>query len=454
MVSVGDVLNEETGELSGGRMQPQDDKYLACGRRQRIQYGDVGMRLGGGAAGYEGLQYCGSGWVCPVCSGKIQSSRAAELGKVLAWARGEKHTLVMVTMTVRHRAQHPLESVWDAVSAGWARVTEGEGALNWSSEKLEHFEERRDRWEEKYQLALEGRGRMPANGHRYREAKEWDELHAGYRAWGDARAEEGPSAAARFAPARRIGDQERRGVLGWARAVEVTHGLNGWHVHVHAVMVLTGGRSDAERNAYKLGDSMFRRWKAGIGKTGFTAVAHTGGLHVSVRGGAEKRLAEYLAKDGFASDDSEAKIRASVGKQGTELAWEAALGDAKWGKRGGRTPFQVLAEMDWESPGRDLKIWREWVRGSAGRLALTWSSGLRDLAALPDAKTDEEIAGEELGGELVLKLPHSSWYLVRDHAAQLLTVLEEGGVPAVCELLDVYGATWVLPDPSTPVTKP
>jgi len=411
-----------TGEWVDTREVPKDDKFLACGRRQRVQFGDVGLRLDGGKAGLSGLQTCGSGWVCPVCSGKIQAARGEELGKVLAWARGQQHTLAMITLTVRHSRTQSLKSVWGAVSDGWAKVTAGQGSQWWGSESVEDFTERENRWDEARQLALEGKGRFPRGGR------------------------------ANIRPVRRVGDREARGVVGWARAVEVTHGLNGWHVHVHAVVVLKGARDEAEANAYALGASMFRRWEGGLALTGFTAEVlrdqdgnPTGGLHVSVREAAAKSLADYLAKDGFASDDSAEKIRASVAKAGRKLGMEATLGDAKFGKRGGRTPFQVLHDMDPDEPGADLAIWREWVEESAGKLALTWSRGFRDLAELEAEKSDEEIAAEEMGGADVLLIPHRGWHLVRDRKAELLDAAEAGGVPAVIEFLAIWGAVWKMP---------
>lgn len=424
LISVGGRVNEMTGEIVDERMVPRDDKFLACGRRQRTTGGDVGVVLDGGRAGLQNLQYCGSGWVCPVCSGKIQAYRAKELGDVLDWARGRQYTLVMITLTVRHSAGQALDAVWAAVSDGWAKVTAGQGAKWWGSESVEDFTERENRWDTARQLALEGKGRFPRGGR--------DNIR----------------------PVRRIGDKEARGVVGWARAVEVTNGVNGWHVHVHAVVVLQGGREEAEANAYALGASMFRRWEMGIGKTGFTAVVlrdqdnnPTGGLHVSVREAAAKSLADYLAKDDFGKHDSQERIRASVGKQGRKLGMEAALGDAKFGKRGGKTPFQLLRDMDWENPGKDLVLWREWIDGSAGKLALTWSRGFRALAGLDeDSKTDEEVAAQELGGDPVLQITARGWYLVKDRKAELLNVVESGGVEALQVWLGIWGAESYVPE--------
>lgn len=400
---------------------PRDDKYLGCGRRIRSSGGPVGIAFDGETAGATNLQSCGSAWVCPVCSAKIQAHRAAELGQVLAWARAEMYTLAMVTLTVRHTKRDSLENVWDSVSDGWHAVTGGVGAGYWGSEKPEKYLERLERWEEQRQLAIDGKGRYPRGG------------RAGIK------------------PQRRIGDAERFGVMGWARAVEVTVGVNGWHVHVHAVVILAGDVAEAKHNALELGAAMFDRWSAGLAKTGFTAVKHKGGLHVSVTDAAEKRLAEYLTKDqGSTPTDREreaaAKMKASHGKKARKLALEATLGDAKSGRRGGKTPFQLLDSIDPSDPGQQLAQWREFVEASAGRLALTWSAGLRELAKLEAVeKADDAIAAEAPGGVVVLELDADDYLSIGDRVTELFSAIEDGDVAAGVAWLKKRGLRYEIP---------
>lgn len=403
------------------RMRPRDDRFLACGRRSRHAGGEVNVLFDAdtGVAGYGGLQACGSVWACPVCAGKIQARRAEELGKVLRWARRELHTIALVTMTVRHNRRQSLDSVWDAISAGWAQVTSGS---QWASESEERYLERLGKWEAARDLAERGLGRYPRGGR------------------------------AGVIPQRRVGDQERYGVVGWARAVEVTVGDNGWHVHVHAVLVLEGSREDAARNAFAVGRRMWERWETGIAGVGdhngepFTALRDSGGLDIRLATAAEKRLAEYLSKDGLM--DSPEHVTAAFDKAATSTAFEAAYSVGKGGRRGGRTPFQVLDAIDDSAfdltesdprhrrAARDLALWREWVRGSEGRRQITWSNGLRELAGLAaDAQTDEEIANEDAGGELLFVLPSRTWHAVRDQPWLVLELLEHDGPAAVADYL-------------------
>jgi hypothetical protein len=435
-----------------GRLFPRDDRFLACGRRARSAGGGVTMTLDGDTAGLGGLQACGSVWSCPVCAGKIQRERSRELGDLAAWARGEKHTLAMVTLTVRHTKRMPLVSpevdeetgelvtgVWDAITTGWEAVTSGKA---WQSESWDSYEYRIGKWESAYREWSQWSGvgvrpRSPRGGKGYQAA-----IKKGAR-----------DLARTFMPRRRVGDQERYGVLGWARAVEATHGdANGWHVHIHAILVLEAQTMvEGVRRAYAAGHGMFARWKAGVGSIGFESISDSGGLDISVASGAEKRLAEYLAKDGLGDDDA-AFIRESVAKQGRDMAQEVTRGAGKFGGRGGRTPFQILEDIDFDAnpkkAARDLAVWREWVRGSEGKRQLTWSHNMRKLAGLAAELTDDEIVDADDAGTPVIAFPAETWKVIRPRVIDWLEMCELVGPEATVDALAVYGlkATWIRPE--------
>jgi len=439
------------------RMRPRHDRNLACGERSRASSGGVGLVFNDstGVAGYSSVQSCGSVWVCPVCAAKVQARRSKELGDVLSWARREGHTVAMVTMTVRHDRKMPLATpevdtfdpesgervtgVWDAVQAGWEAVTKGS---QWVSENEDSYAERIDAWDAAFEAWSAGRGKSPRGGRAH-------ELVMTYA--GSVEPEVLVSYSPR--PQRRVGDQERYGVKGWARATEVTVGDNGWHVHVHAVLVLEGEKTAAAINAFAVGKRMWNRWVQGIGTEGFTAVEDSGGLDIRIAHAAEKRLAEYLTKDGLGLPvgDTAEHVTASFEKAARDIAKEAALGATKKGRKGGRTPFQLLSDLvDAQDSGafdlapdhflrkraaRDLALWSEFIDGSHGRRQLTWSKGLRDLAGLEPELTDEEIADEDAAGELMFWLPRESWRVVRDQSEVLLEVMEDGGIDAVAAYL-------------------
>lgn len=389
------------------------DRYLACGVRR--QDGNQGAPVKwdgeGTRAGIGNVQACGSVWACPVCAAQIQRERAEELRKVLAWAQTEGHTIVMATMTLRHYQRDTLADLWDAISTGWAGVTRGS---QWASEKPEKYQDRLERWESARQAALDHVPgvRMPRGG------------HAGIR------------------PERRIGDQERYGILGWSRTVEVTHGRHGWHPHVHAVLVIEGTGPESELNAVVAGERMHARWSAALASAGYLSDRDNGGYHLLIGDAAQEAIIEYVTKD--QGSDSPLVDADALSREATMGAW-------KHGRRAGETPFQMLAAIDYDadekgSAKREAR-WREFVTASEGRRQMTWSAGLRDLAGLAErARTDEEIAADDRAGEVVLTVDADAWDAgAHALATTIMDVVEVEGVAGLRAFLDRAGIGYTLP---------
>lgn len=233
-----------------------------------------------------------------------------------------------------------------------------------------------------------------------------------------------------------LADQLRFKIQGWVKAVEVTHGSNGWHVHVHTLVIFKG----QELEANLLGARIFKRWQKGLSKKGFTAeVAH--GLDVG------------FAKGG----DSAGKLSTYLAKTGDMLAQEAALGQFKEARNGNRTPFQIALSFFDTGDMADLALWHEWEKFSHGRRQMGWSKGLREWAQLEESeKSDEEIASEEIGSsddDLVL-LPGDSWRDVRARnlEARVLEMAEKFGKHFTV-WLDLEGIAW-LPAPKREKKSP
>lgn len=404
-----------------------------CGHAVRRDAHSVDVRLSPQSrAGFAGLVACGSVWACPVCAAKVGARRAEELGDVLGWARAQQHTVALLTLTVRHNRKQELGAVWDAVSSGWSQITSGS---QWGSETQEAFDERLVNW---YLAGKE------SDAHRAAGLTQKTGARRAPRGW-----------RTRSIPQRRVGDAERYGVLGWARVAEVTRGNNGWHVHIHVVLVLEGAmtRNDLD----PLAESIWGRWEKGISKEGFTALRRTDdrgtgkskdlGLDLRVAESATKKLAEYLEK----ATDPIAQVRSSVEKRGRDLAREATLGHNKAARsESSRTPFQILDDSDYCSNA--MKLWHDWIEGSWGRRQLTWSQGLRELAGLAAEAADEEVAAEELGSQedTVVSIYIDSWCRIREFSALLLNIVETRGVSGLCSQLHEWGVAFqrVRPDSS------
>lgn len=84
-------------------------------------------RSADGRAHYSGLTTCGSIWSCPCCSARIWAERGDELAEAVErWYRSGGR-VVLVTLTMRHRRDHDLKTLWSALGRGW-KAARGESS--------------------------------------------------------------------------------------------------------------------------------------------------------------------------------------------------------------------------------------------------------------------------------------------------------------------------------------
>lgn len=174
--------------------------------------------------------------------------------------------------------------------------------------------------------------------------------------------------------------QAQFGWRGQVRAVEVTHGASGWHVHAH-FLILTeqplSGLVEVYHRRRLIHESVRHfigsRWESRISKYGGEVDASVGVDIREVSGGTEHIVAQY------------------VGKGGSDIGLEMAMGAHKKGRKTNRTPFQILADLTDSPTPADEKLWREWEDASHGKNHLKWSNGLKKAAGVIEM-TDEEVA--------------------------------------------------------------
>lgn len=206
--------------------------------------------------------------------------------------------------------------------------------------------------------------------------------------------------------------REVLGVKHWVRVVEVTHGDNGWHPHLHVILI-----HDGRQTAEQLESALWPRWFRALERQGMTAVQGAG---LDVRSSSDA-VGEYLVKS---------------------LAAEVTAGHAKQGRAGGRTPFQILRSVTETGDADDLALWHEWEAASRGRRQIGWSKGFRDWARLAPEQSDEQIAEEEPGGDDVLVLDAVAWRQVRREQGALLVEADKFGVPGARAWLRRAGVHW------------
>lgn len=209
------------------------------------------------------------------------------------------------------------------------------------------------------------------------------------------------------------------GLVGFAKAVEITHGEHGWHVHLHAVLISDNAPSETVQ-AY-----FFSKWKNALARKGLDCLSGPG-----------------MQWDVAKNDQAIARY---VTKLGGSLAKEATLGAFKKGRHTSRTPFQIAEDFAQTGDVEDVCLWLEYEKVSRGRRAFTWSKGIREWAGLLREKTDEEVAAEEYGDAVRALISKNEWRKLHPVAFEVLDIIEKSGIAAGLAHLDNLGVKWWPP---------
>jgi hypothetical protein len=214
--------------------------------------------------------------------------------------------------------------------------------------------------------------------------------------------------------------QERYGVAGTIRALEVTHGVNGFHPHQHVLFFVAAGIDVAQFR-----EELRARWGASVAAVG---------RYASPRWGLDVQ-------------DSTAKIADYVAKWGKEPKWttarELAKSVSKRGRLDGLSMLELLEAYVVLGDRSSGALWREYATVFKGRKQLVWSKGLRALLGLAGVeKSDAEIVEEAVEDAIVLaQLDLSAWRIVlaNDARAELLEVADSGDPDRVRAFLQLLG---------------
>lgn len=197
-------------------------------------------------------------------------------------------------------------------------------------------------------------------------------------------------------------------VQGYVRLLEVTHGANGWHVHIHSLLV---HRPLSHGEFTGLTAGLVSRWRKSVPAEFRPSARHGVDIRKVTK---PEDLGDYFQKSVYRPSD---------------VSREVTQSHSKRAKAGNVTPFGILERLVRDGDEADLDLWHEWERVSKGRRQLIFSKGLRaKLLAEHDEKTDEQIAAEGPGNaEAVAELFPKSWR----------RVCHAGAVPAVLDALEV-----------------
>jgi hypothetical protein len=215
--------------------------------------------------------------------------------------------------------------------------------------------------------------------------------------------------------------QSRRqvyGILGTIRALEVNVGAAGWHPHLHVLILTEGPTPDVY--VKRLEADLGEQWADYVERQGYRRPLAGVGWHLRPVRSAED-VAGYTAK---VYDDA-AEAAFAVGMELTRH-------DLKAGRRSGRNPFALLADVLATGDVDDLALWHEYETATKGRQVLTWSKGLKARFHVGEV-TDDDLAAEEVGGDVVMEVPPAAFSrlcLVPGGTAGLLEAVEADGADA------------------------
>lgn len=250
--------------------------------------------------------------------------------------------------------------------------------------------------------------------------------------------------------------KEQLGIAGYVKAVEVTFGDNGPHVHLHVIFFtqknpLTSTlrfqrRQGRAKTPYpviekKPEDFLADRWEKGLAKTGFKMIRKF--YNPKTKKIEKPGLKWDVAPPGKGCVEM-ARYAAKI--QAVAISKEATMGQMKEGHGDHRAPFQILASA-MQGNEKDLRLWRAWEKCSRGHRQMSWSKGLREMFSLEPEKTDEEIVNEDMGGEIVAIIRFDPTEFKKHDWLDLLEIAESFGADAARMWLTQRGICYRLPDP-------
>ncbi len=206
--------------------------------------------------------------------------------------------------------------------------------------------------------------------------------------------------------------------LGEIRSLEVTHGGNGWHPHTHSLHFFPGSYVAAKIVRSELS----ALWVSTVARRGLGAAHGTHGLDFLVVGEESVcSISGYVVKTGEVDEAS---------------TWgahdELVRGNTKQARRGGRTPFALLADYALLEDAEAGELFKSYARAFKGKNHLRWSKGLRSQV-LPawELLTDQELAEQQTEvADLLGVLSQANWRVVlcagRAARGQLLEAARSG----------------------------
>jgi hypothetical protein len=248
-------------------------------------------------------------------------------------------------------------------------------------------------------------------------------------------------------------DWEEFGIDHYVRSLDLTWSdRNGWHPHYHVVLFTESPLSKAERR--KLQKRWHERWADRIEEEGYRRTRQAGVRLRPIESESEAyQVGTYSAEGVMISSQEKQKEPDRM-----EVGWEMTRHDLKKGARSGKTPWDILAQLDWlrrrvgelekkaqEAGGlsglsrmartrlekvragyEKMKgLWQEYEQATKGRRSIQPSRGLwKEYNVTEGELEDEELAEEDHDGEVQAELDPTTMEWVRRVPGGLSALLE------------------------------
>jgi hypothetical protein len=187
------------------------------------------------------------------------------------------------------------------------------------------------------------------------------------------------------------------GIAGNVRALEVTHGNNGWHPHLHVLFFLEAALSDSELLAAR--DWLSARW--------------------------QRNVERCLGADFVPSDERGVNlIRCAGGEYVSKMNLELVSHQTKKGRFGSRSHWQIAADLAAKGSPSDAALWRDLQANLYRKRCLTWSLGLRSKLGFGVEQTDAEVLAAEDREDHVVEIQGVIWDSIARIDGVLASLLE------------------------------
>jgi hypothetical protein len=218
-----------------------------------------------------------------------------------------------------------------------------------------------------------------------------------------------------------VAAQERWGILGNIRAVEITDGtVHGWHPHLHVLCFHDRQLSPEDGSLQEFRAWWSDRWARWVKRT-LGRDVHT-----------ERGVDAVPVKDSNGLGDYVSKIH-----------YELVRSDLKHGRRrANRTPWQIALDAAETGDCRDMARWREYCHATKGKWVVSGLPALRAIYKIEARElTDGEAAEQTQDGTVVVCVDGGLWRAARRQnrealIARALTALETNGVEAMARVFD------------------